>query len=119
MATEARGWIGRMGVLGTSVLAVIILVTPLALWVSWTGSMFVGVIVLGVTAAALYCLLDRTGTPRGRDQAASPRTVDRLDEQTVEELSNLQPFVYHNRLSVERHLRNTLDKVKETLRGKQ
>lgn len=119
MTTDGRGLMGRMGILATSVLAIIVLVTPLAMWASWTESMFIGVIVLGVVAAVLYCLLDRAETPAGRDPRATPGTIDRLSDQAAAELSNLQPFVYHNRLSAEGHLQRTLDKVKETLRGQQ
>jgi hypothetical protein len=108
-----------MRILVTSILAVIVLVTPLALWASWTESIFIGVMVLGVVAAALRCVLDPAETPAGRDPSASPGTVDRLSDQMAAELSNLQPFVYHNRLSAEGHLQRAFDKVKGALRRKQ
>jgi hypothetical protein len=118
MTTDVSGLVGRMGILATSVLAIIVLVTPLALWVSWTGPMLIGVMVLGVVSAALYCVLDRVETGVGRDPRATLGTIDRLSDQAAAELSNLQPFVYHNRLSVEGRLQRTLDKVKETLRDR-
>ncbi|HSE95593.1 MAG TPA: hypothetical protein VLD61_06845, partial [Methylomirabilota bacterium] len=107
----------RVRSLGLNALAMIVLISPLALWVSWTEWMFVAVIVIGLTTGALYFLLDRSpdpveGGPRGRPQAT---TVTPVDDQLLAELSNLNPMVYHNRLSAERRLQNTLDKIKEAL----
>ena len=107
-----------MGILGTTVLGMIVVATPLAIWVSWTEWMFIGVIVTGIAAAALFIALDPAEPREGRDQPDSSKTVTRLDDQIVAELSNLHPFVYHNRLSAERRLQTTLDKVKEALRGR-
>lgn len=119
MATKAREWIDRLGTLGSTLLAMIVVATPLALWMSWTEGIFTGVIVVGLVAALLYCVLERGGVPVGRDPQGPSRTVSRLDDRMVKDLSDLQPFVYHNRGSAEARVRRTFDKVKEALKGKE
>jgi hypothetical protein len=87
---RADGWIGRLVIAVTSALAMVVLATPLALWVSWTEEMW-------------------RGGPRSR-------TISALDDRVTAELSNLNPMIYHNRLSAEGTLRNTLERVKRTLK---
>jgi hypothetical protein len=116
IAATPNGWAGRVLILVTSALALIVLVSPLLMWVSWTEKMFVGVIVLGVIAGGLYCLLDRFADPVAGDPGRAPRTLSALDDQMVAELSNLGPMIYHNRLSAEGRLRKVLDRVKRSLR---
>jgi hypothetical protein len=115
MGTRVHGWAGRAAALVTTSLAMIVMMTPLAMWVSWTDRIFIGVSAVGVVAAVLYCLLDRGEAPASRDRPAAPQTVSDLDDRLLAELSNLQPFVYHNRLSADSRLRRTLDKVKAAL----
>jgi hypothetical protein len=117
MATKPREWIGRVGILGSTLLAMVVVATPLAMWVSWTEGIFVGVIVVGLVAALLYCVVERGGAPAGRDPLGPSKTVSRLDDRMVKDLSDLQPFVYHNRGSAEARIRRTFDKVKEALEG--
>jgi hypothetical protein len=117
MLTRKAGWGGRVRFLSVSALGMIVLISPLALWVSWTEWMFVAVIVAGLTAAALYCLWDRSPCP-GRSEPPgrrATRTVSAVDDALLAELSNLNPMVYHNRLSVESRLQATLDRIKQAL----
>ena len=112
---EGQRRIGHARTLTASVLGMIVVATPLAMWVAWTGWMFVGALFVGVAAAALHCALDQVGVSTAGEPHRSPETVSPLDDGIVAELSNLQPFVYHNRLSAERRLQSTLDKIKERL----
>jgi hypothetical protein len=95
----------------------VVVATPLAMWASWTEGIFIGVIVVGLVAALLYCALDRGGAPAGRDPRGPSSTVSRLDDRMINDLSDLQPSVYHNRGSAEARVRRTFDKVKEALKG--
>jgi hypothetical protein len=115
MALRTDRWAGRVRTLGLDVLGLLVLMTLPAMWVSWTEAMLVGVTGIGLIAAALYCLLLRFERPRGRGQraAAASGTVSAVNDRVLAELSNLGPMVYHNRLTAERGLQNTLDKVKQ------
>jgi hypothetical protein len=117
MATQTARWGKPARSLGLSALAMIVLISPLALWVSWTEWMFVAVVVVGLTAAVLYCLWDRSPEPGKSEPAGrqATRTVSAVDDELLAELSNLNPMVYHNRLSIESRLQATLDRIKQAL----
>lgn len=119
MATKAGKWIDRAGILGSTLLAMVVVATPLAMWVSWTEGIFIGVIVVGGVAFLLYCMLQRVEAPAGRVPRGPSKTVSHLDDGMVKDLSDLQPFVYHNRGSAEARVQRTFDKVKEALKGKE
>ncbi len=112
---KRRPWAGRLRAAGTSTLAIVVLIAPLAMWVSWSERMFIWVIAIGIGAAALYFALDQAGPATDGQRSAPSRTVSQLDDELVAEVSNLQPFVYHNRLSAEPRPRHSFDKVKKAL----
>ena len=72
---------------------------------------------VGLTAAVLYCLWDRSPEPGKSEPTGrqATRTVSAVDDELLAELSNLNPMVYHNRLSIESRLQATLDRIKQAL----
>ena len=74
---------------------------------------------LGAVAFLLYCVLQRVEAPAERVPRGPSKTVSHLDDGMVKDLSDLQPFVYHNRGSVEARVQRTFDKIKGALKSKE
>jgi hypothetical protein len=91
--------------------------TPLALLVAWPHATFV----LGLGASAAFGLLffvmyaDTRATDEEQRKDSSSRTMEYLDEEFLSELSNMGPFIYHNRLSGESRFRRKMALLKKKL----
>ena len=95
-------------------LGLVLMATPLALWVAWTDTVLLLVLAAGITAGALYCVLVYLEKPVG-DGARSLRTR-LLSDEAVADLQDLHPFIHHHQpsggpkfLSAMRRLRKRLD----------
>ena len=85
---------------GLIVLGLILMATPLALWVAWSEIVFVVVLVSGGVAAWLYCVLVEYERPPGPQRPGPPyHRVDAWADRLIENIQRLHPFVHHNRLS--------------------
>ena len=96
-------------------LGMILMLTPLALWVAWTGTMFFIVLAIGAAAAVLYCLLpgDQESAHAKPDQRNGP-TV--LSDEFLTELTKLGPWIYHNRRPGDPVFQRKIDRVLKLLR---
>ena len=86
---------------GLMLLGFTMMLTPLALWVAWTETIFIVVLVTGATAAALYSFLvrfERPANPAQSEPSDNVRAVI-LPDKIVEELQSLHPFIHHHRPS--------------------
>ena len=84
--------------LGLIFLGLVLTVTPLAMWVAWTETILLGVIVVGALAGVLYCVLfrfERPEAPLRRDGAEEER-AEELSDAFIEETTELHPFVHHH-----------------------
>ena len=86
---------------GLMLLGFAMMLTPLALWVAWTETIFIVVLVTGATAAALYSFLVRFEKPADPAQSEPSDDVRAviLPDKIVEELQSLHPFIHHHRPS--------------------
>ncbi len=86
---------------GLILLGLVLMVTPLALWVAWTETIFIGVLVTGATALVLYGVLDRFERPADPAQSETSDHVRpvMLPDEIIEELQDLHPFIHHHRPS--------------------
>ena len=97
MAKFADGLITR----GLIFLGLVLMVTPLALWVAWTETIFLAVLATGATALVLYGVLDRFERPANPAQSETSDDVRAviLPDEIIEELQDLHPFIHHHRPS--------------------
>ena len=72
-------------------------------------SLYAALVAAGLAAFVLFCAL-YTEAP-GR-HAGSGRTVSGLDDEFLAKLSNMGPFVYHNRLSGDAGFRRKMARLK-------
>ncbi len=86
---------------GHILLGFVLMVTPLALWVAWTETIFLGVLATGATALVLYGVLDRFERPANPAQSETSDHVRAviLPDKIIVELQKLHPFIYHHRPS--------------------
>ena len=104
--------------LGLMFLGVIVMVTPLALWVAWTDTILFTVLASGFTAGALYCVLIyfEKPPPSGRHGYTTDNRDRILPEQSISELQKLHPFVHHHRPSGGPIFRKVMQRLSRRLR---
>ena len=88
----------RLTGIGLTILGLVLMVSPLALWVAWTDTILVIVLASALVAGVLYCVLARCEKPvrpAPRDAADRIRR-EPLPEQAMDDLQTLYPFIYHN-----------------------
>ena len=97
MARFADGLITR----GLIFLGLVLMMTPLALWVAWTETIFLGVLATGAAALLLYGVLDSFERPVGpaRSGASGGARAKILPDGMIAELQNLHPFIHHHQPS--------------------
>lgn len=104
---------------GLAILGLILMATPLALWVAWSGPVLLLILGTGLAAAVLFCVLvgyERPPDPSEKIRNAEPRRATAADAAT-EEIRNLHTFVYHNRLSATARFRAAMARLRERLYG--
>ncbi len=84
---------------GLLLLGWVLMATPLALWVAWTETIFLGVLATGATALVLYGVLDRFERPANPTQSESSDYVRAMNwtDEVFAELQDLHPFIHHHR----------------------
>ena len=87
--------------LGLMLLGLVLMVTPLALWVAWTETILIVVLATGATAGVLYCVLVRFERPANPAQSEPSDyvRVENLPDKIIEDLQRLHPFIHHHRPS--------------------
>ncbi len=86
---------------GLMFLGCVLMMTPLALWVAWTGTIFLSVLATGATALVLYGLLERFERPADPAQSKASDYVRAriLPDKSLEELQNLHPYIHYRQPS--------------------
>jgi hypothetical protein len=101
-----------------TVFGLIVAVTPLALWVAWSESVFILVLAGSIGALALICVLVRGTRQPGDDerQTARPGHTQHLSDESLAELSELGPFIYHHRRTGGPRFQSSMRTLKRKLR---
>ena len=85
--------------LGLTLFGIVLAVTPLALWVAWTETIFLGVLVTGATAAGLYSVLASFEKPPAQGEPSDYVRPVILSDKFILKLQSLHPFIHHHRPS--------------------
>ena len=96
-----------------TLLGLVVAVTPLVLWVAWSQTVFVAVLVISAGALILIFALTRRD-PQAHAASGSARPVLTGDE--LASLSNLGPFIYHHRRDGGPHFQRHMRRLKRQLR---
>ncbi len=105
----------RLITLGLTLIGIVIVVTPLALWVAWTETIFLVVLVTGATAAALYGVLARFERPPAQIEPSDSVRPVILPKNFLLELQRLHPFIHHHRPSGSPKLLTAMYHIKKFL----
>ena len=108
---------GSLVTAGLLFLGLILMVTPLALWVAWTDAIFLIVLATGAMAGVLYCVLVRFEGPadRAESEASGDVAADNLPGPMIEDLQRLHPFIHHHRPSGGPKFRTAMNRWKKHL----
>ncbi len=102
---------------GHILLGLVLMVTPLALWVAWTETIFLGVLVTGAAALVLYGVLERFERPANPAQSETS-DYDRaviLPDKIIGDLQGLHPYIHHHRPSGGPKFRTAMSRLKKHL----
>lgn len=97
-SNKRMGLAERFGHIAATGLGIVLAVTPVALWIAWTATLVVCVLLVAIVSAALFALLTerlarRTGNQSGREGTGS-RVL--LPDEFIEEVHRLFPLTYHH-----------------------
>ena len=93
----------------TTLLGVILALTPGALWIAWTPSLLIGVMAVALVSAGLLVLLTESSP---RDPAAQDGKVA-LPEEFVDEVQRLFPLTYHHSAAGPARFRQTMERLSQ------
>ena len=102
---------------GLILLGLVLMMTPLAMWVAWTETIFLGVLATGATALVLYGVLDRFERPANPAQIETSDYVRamNLTDEVIAELQDLHPFIHHHRPTGGSKFHTAMNRLKKHL----
>ena len=106
----------RLTAVGTTLLGVILAVTPVALWVAWTATVLLIVVAVAIASAGLFVLLaDLPHRAPGRPPAANGRAV--LPDEFIAEVHELFPLTYHHSRLESARFRRAMEKLSRMIKA--
>lgn len=98
MANERMRLAERLGHIGATGLGIVLAVTPVALWIAWTATLVVGIMLIAIASAVLFVWLTELPQRRAQnhsgDDGAGSGVV--LPDEFIEEVHRLFPLTYHH-----------------------
>jgi hypothetical protein len=98
MSTARTGLAERLGHIGVTGLGVVLAVTPVALWIAWTATLVVCVMLVAIVSAALFAWLTERLRERTQIQSGSEGAFSgvALPDEFIEDVHRLFPLTYHH-----------------------
>src|SRR5262245_60580920 len=90
----------------TTVLGVLLALTPAALWIAWSASLVIAVMAVALMAAALLVLLTEASPPRAHDEGRTE-----LPPHFMDEMHRLFPLTYHHSARGPLRFRRAMDRL--------
>jgi len=88
-------WLGHAALTG---LGIVLAVTPVTLWIAWTATQVVGVMLVALASAVLFARLTdllRRDAPKQGERENDGRNLV-LPDEFIEEVHRLFPLTYHH-----------------------
>ena len=106
----------RLAAAASTLLGVILGVTPVMLWVAWTETvLFVVVAVAIVSAGLLVSLEERLHRPS--DGPGAGVGSARLPDRFVDEIHQIYPLTYHHSMRPRARFRQTMEKLSRMIKA--
>ena len=106
----------RFAAVGSTVLGVMLTVTPVALWVAWTPTVLFVVVAVAIASAGLFVLLTEFRQPNaGRSPAADGRAL--LPDEFIAEVHELFPLTYHHSRLETTRFRRAMERLSRMIKA--
>ena len=100
----------------TGILGLVLVFSPLALWVAWSEQVLLLVLSGGIAAIIALALIYRlSGDERDDAVAASGGRPASLSDEFIAEVSSMAPWIYHNRLSGDSRFQAKMRRLRKLL----
>jgi hypothetical protein len=105
--------IGELG------LGMILAATPVALWIAWTATLVVCVMLVAIVSAALFVLLTERLRQRGQNQSGREGAGSGviLPDEFIEEVHRLFPLTYHHSRLETPRFRQAMKRLSRLIEG--
>ena len=119
MSHAAMGLIDRFISLAMCMLGIALSLTPLALWVAWSGEVLVIVVAVAAGSSVLLALLSEFENPgvEGRHVRDGRTTREVFTDESIAEVHRLFPLTYHHSLNETARFRRAMRKVRHLITG--
>ena len=106
----------RLSAVGTTLLGVILAVTPVALWIAWSATVLFIVVAVAIASAGLLVLLAELAQRTARQ---SPAADDRLvlPDEFIAEVHELFPLTYHHSRLETARFRRAMEKLARIIKA--
>lgn len=108
----------RLGHIGVTGLGMFLAVTPVALWIAWTATLVVWILLTATVSAVLFALLSDFLSRRARNQCdpegADGRVI--LPDEFIEEVHRLFPLTYHHSRHETARFRQAMGRLSRLIR---
>ena len=116
MSTRRMALADRLTAAATILLGAILAVTPVALWIAWSATVFFIVVAVAIASAGLFVLLTEFAQRNARQSpAADGRVV--LPDEFIAEVHELFPLTYHHSRLETARFRRAMDKLSRMIRA--
>ena len=116
MSTGRTALADRLTAVGTTLLGAILAVTPVALWVAWTATVFFLVVAVAIASAGLLVLLANLPHQAAKQSpAVNGRVV--LSDEFIAEAHKLFPLTYHHSRLETARFRRAMEKLSRMIKA--
>ena len=106
----------RLDAAASTLLGVILAVTPVMLWVAWTDTVLFIVVALAIVSAGLFVSLEER-LHRPSDGPGAGVGNARLPDRFVEEIHQIFPMTYHHSMRPRARFRQTMEKLSRMIKA--
>ncbi len=110
MSIMLRRLADRLYEIAVVVLGMILAISPLALWVAWSETVFIVVLGVGAVAMGLLLALITLGDENDVDRRGRGRPI--ASPELIAEMHRLMPFTYHHRSLGDPRIRRKMAKLR-------
>ena len=102
---------------GLAALGFTLMLSLLAIWVAWTGTMLLVIFATTATAGVLFCALYGFHASLQKDHVKHPvpKRTQILPDRFVAEVHGLFPMIHHNRRLGDQVFQRTMDRLKSLM----
>ena len=106
----------RLAAAASTLLGVILAVTPVLLWVAWTDTVLFIVVAAAIVSAGLFVSLEER-LHRPSDGPGAGVASASLPDRFVEEIHQIFPLTYHHSMRPRARFRQTMEKLSRMIKA--